>query len=139
MYKKGLCLIFLLLLCITSFSQEEGDYDYSDYNSYETEESANDVIFKPTLGLGIGTFTFLGDVNNSNEKHHPISGRICYELKISQKINSYLDANFYVLWGKLGANERTLTRNLNFESKITTGGMMVSYNFDHFLNPDRII
>jgi hypothetical protein len=39
----------------------------------------------------------------------------------------------------LGVNERSLTRNLNFESRITVGGFQLRYNFHHFLNPRRTV
>ena len=39
--------------------------------------------------------------------------------------------------GRVGVNEHSLDRNLNFESRITTGGFRFIYNFDQFLAPDR--
>ena len=52
-------------------------------------------------------------------------------------MNDFLDLGFYVLFGQISANERTLTRNLNFNSNITTGGVTINYNFNHFLKKGR--
>ncbi len=95
------------------------------------------IAFKPTIGLGGGMFTFYGDVANNHRNYHPTVSRIGFNLTVSQPLNPFLDANFYIIHGKIGANERTFTRNLNFESKITTGGITVSYNFHHFIKKTR--
>ncbi len=41
--------------------------------------------------------------------------------------------------GRLGVNERSLERNLNFESRITIGGFQFAYNFNQFLKPDHVV
>ncbi|MEO6904364.1 MAG: hypothetical protein ABI315_14585 [Bacteroidia bacterium] len=95
-------------------------------------------IFKPTLGLGIGTLSIYGDLYTKNFQA-PMIGRVVYELNLSQSITHYLQFNFYVLNGKLGANERNVNvnRNLNFQSQITTGGINLLYNFGNFLPVNR--
>lgn len=104
--------------------------------STDTEpEKPLDFIFRPTLGLGVGMFTFYGDVANNSEGAHPTVSRIGYDLRLSNPLNDYFDLNFHVIYGQTSANERSLTnpeRNLNFQSEIRTGGMYVSYNFQNF-------
>ena len=95
--------------------------------------------FKPTIGLGAGMFTFYGDISNNNDSYHPTVSRVGFDLNVTQPLSDWLDLTFYVIHGKVGANERTIGRNLNFESKITTGGLVFSYNFDHLLPKDRVI
>ena len=60
-------------------------------------------------------------------------------MMLTQQFTPFLDGSFYFLYGKVGANERTIKRNINFESTITMAGINVSYNFNHFLPEDRII
>ncbi|MGZ4055716.1 MAG: SPOR domain-containing protein, partial [Bacteroidia bacterium] len=69
----------------------------------------------------------------------PMLSRIGYDLNVSQRLNDYLQFNFYALFGKLGANERNApnNRNLNFESQIRVGGINLLYNFDNFLPKNR--
>ena len=93
--------------------------------------------FRPQISLGTGMFTFIGDIANSNKGFHPTVSRLARDLRITQALNSNFDLSFYVLFGQVSANERTLTRNLNFNANITTGGATVNYNFYHLLNKKR--
>lgn len=130
----------LLFLFLTSvlFSQT----DESTLTDSSATNSANktdkEFIFKPSIGLGTGMFSFYGDLYEKNFQA-PMVSRIGYDLNVSQRFNDYLQFNFYVLFGKLGANERRApnNRNLNFESQIRAGGLNLTYNFDHFLPKNR--
>lgn len=103
----------------------------------EKEEPAP-FVFKPTVGLGVGLLSYYGDLY---QKHlvNPQVSRIGYELSISQNITPWLRFGFYTMFGKLGANERLIYRNENFESQIRVGGVQFEYCFDHFLKPTRNI
>jgi hypothetical protein len=84
-------------------------------------------------------FSFYGDLYNKNFQA-PMVSRIGYDLNVSQRFTDYLQLNFYVLFGKLGANERFVgdaNRNLNFESEIRVGGVNLLYNFGNFLPAKR--
>lgn len=95
-------------------------------------------VFKPTLGLGTGMFSVFGDLY---QKHaiSPSVSRVGFELSLSQPINPYLRFGFYTMFGKLGANERLIYRNLNFESAIRIGGMHLEYNFANWIPPSHSI
>ena len=131
---KYLYSIFFIILSFPLIGQE--DNDDADTTDLEDELIIN---FRPQVSLGTGMFTFFGDVANSNGGFHPTVSRLARDLRISQALNSNFDLSFYVLFGQVSANERTLTRNLNFNSNITTGGAMVTYNFFHILKPKRNI
>lgn len=131
---KYLYSIFFIILSFPLIGQE--DNDDADTTGLEDEFIIN---FRPQVSLGTGMFTFFGDVANSNGGFHPTVSRLARDLRISQALNSNFDLSFYVLFGQVSANERTLTRNLNFNSNITTGGAMVTYNFFHILKPKRNI
>ncbi len=91
-------------------------------------------IFKPTIGLGTGLLSFYGDLY-SKHAQSPWTSRIGAELHISQPLTPSFRLNFYVMFGKLGANERLGVRNENFESEIRLGGFNVQYDFSNFINP----
>ncbi len=95
-------------------------------------------VFKPTLGLGTGLFSYYGDLY---QKHfvNPSLSRIGYELSLSQPVTPYLRVSFYTMFGKLGANERLIYRNVNFESQIRVGGFHFEYNFANFMPGKRSI
>ena len=100
----------------------------------------DDVIkLKPTFGIGPGMFAFYGDVGNNHGTYSPLVTRVGYELRATTPITPWLEVGAYALHGRLGVNERSLTRNLNFESRITTGGIQFRYNFLQLLNPKRVV
>ena len=96
-----------------------------------------EIVFRPQLSLGTGMFTFYGDIGSNHKGYHPTVSRIGYDLRLINPINDYLDVSFYVLFGQVSGSERSETRNLNFNSHITTGGWTLNYNFKHLLKPER--
>lgn len=105
----------------------------------EDISTSNSLDVKPMMvGLGTGMFSFYGDLYKKNFQN-PMTSRIGFDLNISQELSPALQLSFYALFGKLGANEQQITRNLNFESQIRAGGINLLYNFDHFLPKERII
>ncbi len=128
-----------LTLSLTS-TQANGTSTGLDPTSEDTIPKAPlSLQLKPTIGLGTGMFTFYGDLSNNHHSYHPTVSRVGYDLSVSNPLTDYLDLSFYALFGRVGANERSISRNLNFEARITTGGMRLSYNFDHFLKEDRVV
>ncbi|MDQ3049000.1 MAG: hypothetical protein M3R27_15735, partial [Bacteroidota bacterium] len=145
MKKRILTPLFLLFSVALAFSQS--DSTNSETSSIENKstpakETAPETgfVFKPTIGLGTGMFSFYGDLYTKNFQA-PMVSRIGYDLSVSQRFTDYLQLNFYVLYGKLGANERIISsgRYLNFESQIRVGGLSFLYNFGNFLPSDRQI
>lgn len=103
------------------------------------EDAGAPVKLKPTFGLGPGMFAFYGDVGSQHGSYSPLVTRVGYELRATTPITPWLEGGIHVVHGRLGMNERSLTRNLNFESRITTGGLMLRYNFLQLLNPKRVV
>ena len=81
--------------------------------------------------------TFYGDIGSNHQGYHPMVSRLATTLRLINPLNDFLDLGFYVLFGQISANERTLTRNLNFNSNITTGGVTINYNFNQLLRKGR--
>lgn len=129
--KRFLLLFFIFILTSDfAFAQDLG-------SSYDTT-AIEKPVFKPTISLGSGMLSFWGDVYNGKIQN-PATSRLGYQLAFNQPLNNYLQLNLYAIFGKLGANERLITRNVNFESQLRIGGVGVTYNFDHFLPKKRII
>ncbi|MEO8590364.1 MAG: SPOR domain-containing protein [Flavobacteriales bacterium] len=101
------------------------------------DTTAQPPLFRPTIGLGAGMFAFYGDVGENHNGYNPLLARVGYELRASAPITPWLEGSLYALHGRLGVNERSLTRNLNFDSRITIGGFQLRYNFLQLLNPKR--
>lgn len=91
-------------------------------------------VFKPKVALGTGMLSFYGDLYT---KHYqaPWTSRIGYDLNVSHRLNRYLQINFNILFGKLGAFENLPNRHENFQSEIRAGGINLMYDFGNFI-PD---
>ncbi|MEZ4739265.1 MAG: thrombospondin type 3 repeat-containing protein [Flavobacteriales bacterium] len=94
---------------------------------------------RPSIGIGPGMFAFYGDVGHDHSGYSPLVTRVGYELRASVPLTPWLEGGIYALHGRLGVNERGLERSLNFESRITTGGIQFRYNFLQLLNPKRVV
>lgn len=131
-FKVLLSALFVLLLPVCSVAQSADSASVSDTADKEWN-------IRPSISLGGGMLNYQGDLVASRSYFNPFQNKLAMHIMVSQPVTSFLNVNFYMLYGQLGADERTLARNLNFESQITVGGLNVSYNFDHLLAPDRII
>lgn len=119
--KPILTIICSLLLSINLLAQTQ-----------ETRE-----VGSPTLGFSVGSIGFYGDLNDNN--YSALSGNPAYSLYFISSITPYLDIRLSFLKGKVRGEERSLLRNVNFETDLTSGGVFVEYNFDHFLPEHRTI
>jgi hypothetical protein len=95
-------------------------------------------LSRPTIGIGSGLFSYYGDVLGNNIQF-PFTSRVGYELFINYRLTRSLLFDFYVLFGKLGANERLGIRNENFLSEIRLGGLRFNYDFSNLLKEKAII
>ncbi len=95
-------------------------------------EEDEGIPFTPTISLGAGMITYYGEISRKYKSNNPIGNRLGYRLKVAQPINSFLNVSFNLWRGKIAANERSLDRNLNFESTLTSGGIAIEYNFGNF-------
>ncbi len=110
----------------------------SFYKIHAQGDSTEAPAFKPTIGFGPGLLSFYGDYYEKPFQN-PLTSRVAWRFDVSQKLSSHLEASFYTLYGQLGANERMSQRNLNMQSQIRAGGLILTYNFDNFLKANRKI
>lgn len=87
---------------------------------------------KPKISIGMGRMGFVGDLYSKHFQTLSM-GRPGFDLAISHRITHYLQLDFAVLFGKLGANERLDHRNENFRSEIRAGGVNLMYDFGNFI------
>ena len=108
------------------------DYFYTD------EEETKFLNYKPIIGIGTGVLTYYGDVRDVYYSN-PIVGLKAYNLSVSKGLRSFLDVEFRILKGQLTGNERTPERNLNFKTDFLSGGVSLSYNFEHLLKKKDLL
>lgn len=127
---SGIVVRVCLFLIATVFASNTFAQTIADSNEREWN-------IRPSIFIGTGMLSYQGDILNTSNSFNPFQNKLSLTLGASQPVNNYLSVDFFMLFGELGANERSLVRNLNFESKITAGGLGLSYNFDQFLKPER--
>lgn len=139
--------IFLLIL-LTTLALNGLAQTTPDKKKEKTESDTTDSpprlgeIFKPTIGLGAGTLSYFGNIYPKGHQFQSITqSRIGYDLNLSQPLTTGLYLNFYVMFGKLGANERSATPSLNqnFEAQIRMGGLQLMYDFSHLIKKQNKI
>lgn len=141
---KKLFFISFILICSFIKAQSNDSAKIEDKQPAETlseskqsspEPPSFGEVFKPKISFGVGMLSFHGDLYS---KHYqaPWTGRIGYDLNISQRLFKPLQLNFNVLFGKLGANEWIDNRQENFQSEIRSGGLSLLYDFGNFI-PER--
>ncbi len=121
--------IFALLFSIIStlvISQE--------LNDSNTDEKA----YSPTIGLGVGTIGFYGDLNDS-DYGSPLGSNIGFNVYVIQPISNSFNVKFNFMISEIKAEERSLARNVNFASDIRAGALLLEYNFSKWLSEDRKI
>lgn len=124
----------LLTFAVSIFAQT----DIEDLLYQEVENV--DPVYKPYIGLGVGSFGFFGDVQNVDP--NPLTASLGYKFELTTYIDNkrYYKGNFYAMTGSLTGNERSYSdpsRNLNFKSQIFAFGVNVNYDFDHFYKKYR--
>lgn len=108
------------------------------YSQIDTISSTQMELDYPTIGLGMGSISFMGDIKD-NDYGHPLTSNFAYQLYVSQAINEFLSINFSAMVAKVRVEERDIQRNLNFQTDLLSGGINLQYNFANFLPADRKI
>ncbi len=145
-----LCCLIANTIVAKEWSLSFNNNDSSNVNFEEGTPEWNLPLFTPsssitwpTLGLGIGVFSFRGDVyENKRRLQSPAISRIAYELYLSQAINDNLSVNFNVLFGTMGSSVRFGdggVSNANFESEIRALSVVGMYEFGHLFKGGHII
>jgi hypothetical protein len=139
---KYISLPLVLLTSVLVWSQEpDGPGDVTDYIKTEVENI--NPVYKPIIGLGIGTFNYFGEVRTANQT--PYNGDLGFRLNVATYIdnNHYIRGNFFLFGGSLSGEQRShreylgepnlKDKNLNFKSTILAFGVNLNYDFDHFI------
>jgi len=83
----------------------------------------------PSVHLGLGVNVFRGDVGKDGALQ--TSARPAFTFAVQQRLGNFAGAGLDVTYGKLAAGERSLTRNLNFETTAMQFGLHGIFYFDN--------
>ncbi|MDA9312790.1 hypothetical protein N9515_00450 [Vicingaceae bacterium] len=124
-----LSVIFILTIKVAKSQDIEADKE-SEINVTKA--------FGPSFGVGIGTIAFYGDLND-RDYGSPFASNIGYNFYVLQPVSRSFNVKFGFFLGKVREEERSLERNLNFETDIRSASVQMEYNFDALLPENRSI
>lgn len=83
------------------------------------------------VGVGAGAFNYIGDIGTFKQLGAVDDLRAGYTLSLNQRFLTMFSADATGFYGKLATNERSGSRNLNFESTIMGGQFTIGFHFDN--------
>ncbi|MDG1158696.1 MAG: hypothetical protein P8N19_04330 [Flavobacteriales bacterium] len=139
--RELLSILFACLLITATTAQGVDSTATDDFNvdSSTTSTAVPALKLKPRVGLGIGPMVFIGDVGSGNKANHLGAGKMALTLDVSNRLNSFLDVRLYSTFGKVQITDYAGDTPFEFKSTLRNGGVSLTYNFDHFLKPNRSI
>lgn len=87
---------------------------------------------KITLGITGGISSYLGDLNFGQNFTSLSSFRLNYGGQVEKRFGKVLGVSFNANFGKVSQNERSLAKNINFESSFSQFGIAVTSHFDWY-------
>ena len=99
-------------------------------------DTLNNVL-KPRIGIGTGTIAYYGEIQKYQTGFSSTINRMGGNVSLNAPLTPSFNIEFLAIYGKVSANERTLTRNLNFESRIRMASISLQYNFYPLFSPTR--
>lgn len=113
--------IGLLIANATAFSQNK-TVDFGE---------GKEATIKPRIGIGVGVFTYLGDVKDDYFKG-VLSSSYGFQVYAARNLSKSFDVELRVLYGNIKVNPRVDNQDLNFRSLVWNGNANLLYNFGDF-------
>lgn len=105
----------------------------------EGPEFVSGKEFRPDLGVGLGYYTFFGDVSSSETRSIHASPMV-YSFYAARRITNYLDLGLrFSTGGMVGQQSGANGANLNFYSIMHDGSAFVAYDFSNFIGDDAAL
>lgn len=83
-----------------------------------------------TVGAGVGISSFFGDLNFSQNVNSLSSFRLNYFGQVEKRFGKLIGLSASGGFGKIAQNERSLARNINFETRLIQFGGALMFHFD---------
>ena len=124
----------LTLMCLAiTMTVMAQDSLYVEVNE-ELDENLFSPRLKPSIGFGLGTMSFYGDLGNKTSANNPYTSNAAFSFHAKLPMSSCLELTLTGIKSELIVNEPGLNLLNNFQSDITGGSAIFSYNFNRFLN-----
>lgn len=131
-YVKYGLLLLLWMTVLPAMAQE----DYFEKLLTDTVKIENPV-YKPVVGIGYGSFSFLGDVRNP--AWTLLTPNPGFQVTVSTFMDKghFFKLDFKLLAGSISANQGAVADHLNFYSDITSFGVGIHYSFAHLFRTTK--
>lgn len=97
-----------------------------------------EATIKPRLGLGVGAFTYLGDVQDDYFKSI-LSSSFGFEVSAARNLSHSFDIELKVLYGNIKINPRVSNQDFNFHTILWNGNANLVYNFNGLYKKPAIV
>ena len=125
----------ILLFTSRAFCQETA---HIDTTISDTAKKAMMKSLLPSIGVGAGIISYLGDVNH-NSLTNPLVSNYGYHLRASALLRPSIGLYFDFILGRITTNEKTTTHNRNFRTDIFSGSLNATYNFSNVLKISHVV
>ena len=115
---KALLLSVGAFICLSNTGYSQGDSAEAKPKRIRPPYEANKW---PSISLGVGHFAFNGDIGKTLKIVDFSNFRMTYRLDIEQRFYSAFGVSLTGMYGKMARNERSTSRNLNFENTLMQG------------------
>lgn len=104
---------------------------FSFKNLFESIKNQPDTDYrKPSIIIGVGSYSFFGDVGDNNIKAIGKSN-FGFNFGVEQRLGSIFGTNLNFGFGKFAANDKRNDRNLNFQSNVMNFNLNLVTYFDN--------
>ncbi|MEN8229711.1 MAG: hypothetical protein ABFS38_16235 [Bacteroidota bacterium] len=131
------CLFLLTLIPLLVQGQE-----MDDDSLIQQVNTVENPLYKPVVSFSYGILNFHGDVKNSYNSSAIGNNAAMVSLSTFVDRKHHYIANFNFMMGKLSGNEYShsdITRNLNFETDLSSIGLSLEYRFGHFFPKNSLV
>lgn len=129
--------LFFVILFVNYFSFGQNIIYTEDAKIQKEKTPETEIKNYSSFGIGTGILSFYGDIEKTDELLDVNNFRTGFHLFYEERINNFLGAAAHCVYGKIAQSERSLTRNLNFQSDIIHGNIDAVFHFDNDLLVNR--
>ena len=129
-FSKKQCQLFICILVLSGFANQSA-FAAPPYSAVGKKQL-------PTISIAEGIMSFIGDAGYSHF-NEPFLARNGFQIEVQKYSDTRVSFSLFLLSGKVFANEKTINRQLNFQTGILSEGLQVRYDFISKKNPQQVM
>ncbi len=125
---RKITLIIVFLFVVSGINAQAKKSPSKSKSKGKPEKKAKQL---PSLAVGLGVLTFDGDTGNGVNLTSLSRIRGGYHLTLEQRVGRVIGFSLNGIYGKLADSERSVKRNLNFQTKVTQVDFNLTLHLDN--------